>query len=181
MKLKDDYVLSKIVKELESVLQIEGRTYEDPNINQAINDVKTRLDRMYHVDFTNHKIGDPELAGVTAIKDVAIFLEAVAGVHSKLCAYSQICRFTCKIDIDLRNVNYLGITEESLLPNLKMMEREKYLPSISSAITGIKERLVTTSYCMEKRLLLIMITAYELGLYEITATIAEILQLSMLG
>lgn len=135
-----------------------------------------------HIDFVNYKIGDPEIEGLgDAASTVVLFLDGIASVHSKLCAYTQIVRYTCNCPVDLGRINYLGIEEDSLKTNIMKMERERMLPLVESVIKAIEDRLNSISYCLEKRIIMLLVVTYELGLYEITATIAELLHISMVG
>lgn len=181
MRLKEIYGLQSIVKELEIALQIEGSAYEEKNLDVVVSDVKKRLSRQYALDFTNYKVGDPELEGIKSATEVAMFIQVIGGLHAKLCAYGQIARFLTELPIDLGNVNYLGKEEVSLKSNFKKMERERVMPSSKEFIQVIKDRLGTVSFCLEKRILLLLVVTYELGLYEVTAAIAELLYMSMLG
>lgn len=183
MRLKDDYELESVIRGLEVALQVDGSTYDEKDISKAIMDVKKRLTRQYvHIDFINFRIGDPEIEKLgDAASTVVLFLDGIASVHSKLCAYTQIVRFTCNCPVDLMKINYLGIEEDSLKTNIMKMERERLLPSIEPVIKAIEDRLNSISYCLEKRIIMLLVISYELGLYEITATIAELLHISMVG
>lgn len=183
MRLKDDYEFESIIRSLEVALQIDGSTYDEKDVVKAIDTVKKRLTRQYvYIDFINYKIGDPEIEGLgDAASTVVLFLDGIASVHSKLCAYTQIVRYTCNCPVNLGRINYLGIEEDSLKTNIMKMERERMLPLVESVIKAIEDRLNSISYCLEKRIIMLLVVTYELGLYEITATIAELLHISMVG
>ena len=51
------------------------------------------------------------------------------------------------------------------------------MPNIDAAMQAIKRKFGSVNSCLEKKLILIMIVAYEFGLYELVASIAEIFYL----
>ena len=106
-----------------------------------------------------------------------MFVENIAQLHSQLCGYLQIVRFTKQVQINPVNINYMGFTPKSFLSFLIAAMNNNTMPNIDTAMKAIKNKFSSINNCTEKRLILIMIIAYEFGFYELVAAVAEILYL----
>lgn len=180
MKVKDCYNLHDIIRELEVVFQIDGRDFEEKDVDVLLANVKTRISRQYQIDAVSYRIDSDELTMGESRKAVILFVDNVARIHAKLCGYGQILRYNQLNEISLSSINFLGFEESSLKTTLVAMQREYYLPKISENIAAIKTKLGAINNCWEKRLFILAIVACELGFSEVTACIGEILFMGML-
>jgi len=174
MDIQSCYRLEDIIKELEMALQISGSDFEEKDVDAIIKNVKARIGRQYQLDMT-YKLNAPELNAPAYRDSLDGYLDILSGLHAKLCGYGQLVRFRAKNDISLYDINYLGYTPDSLKEILDAFQRDKFRYMSEPHIVGFKEKLKSISTCTEKRLFVLLVISCELGLPEITATIAELL------
>lgn len=177
MDISSLYDINRIIINLEVALQIDGQDYAEKDVNTIIRNVKQRIIRQYQVDLTNCKITDDDLSIGRSRNSAVLFIENVANLHGQLCGYLQIVRYTGEVQIKPINVNYLGFVEKSLMSVLQLAMRRKTVPTLHDAMEAVKIKVGSINNCMEKKIFLIMIVAYELGFNEIMAAAAEILYL----
>ena len=179
MNIIECYDLHSIVKELELALQIEDGDLRETDIEKLLDNVKRKINREYQVDVINYKVNAAELELSQMREATAIFIENITGIHAKLCGYSQVRRYLCTHDISLEDINYLGLTKESMKVNLIALQRACYQPRVGDFIAVLKKKLPTISNSWEKRLFVLAVVCEDLGFFEVTASIAEILYQSM--
>lgn len=180
MNIKDNYSLSTVLKELEAVLQIDGIDYEEIDSERLLQNVKKRIEKQYQLDLSDTSYGATMVNNMAYQGSLVIFIDNVSRVHSILCGYAQICRFTMEIPISLSSINYMGFTRETLKEVLVSAQVNSKMVAISRAMEAIGEKLATLNLCYEKRLLTCFYVVYKLGLYELTAALAELLYTSMI-
>ena len=178
MNIKECYNLPMIVRELEAVFQIDGQDFEEKDISILLSNVRTRILRQYQVDLNNKKIDDPELSVEPNRGATVLFIQNVMRMHSKLCGYGHIARYLTSISLSLSDIGYLGFTAESMVTTLIILQRESTLPKADDAIKAIEGKLQTVSTSLEKRIFVLIVVAYELGFYEVSSVLAELLYLS---
>lgn len=179
MNIAECYNLHDIVRELELALQIEDGDLRETDIDKLLANIKKKIDRQYQVDVTHYKVDSMELALSNMQESVALFIENIARLHSKLCGYCQLRRYLASSEVSLEDINYIGLTRESLLANLKALQRLYYQPRLTDFIAVLKRKLPSISNSWEKRLLVLIVVCIELGFNEVSASIAEILYQSM--
>lgn len=175
MNISEFYDINKIVLSLEVALQIDGADYAEKNFDTIMNNIYNRIIRQYQVDLRGITIQDQSLYMGSSRNSALLFIENVSNLHGRLCGYAHISRFTGVAMINPMNVNYLGFDDVDFMTLLQFCTQEKYIPKIADAMDSIKLRINTINNCMEKKMILIMLVAYELGFYEVLASIAEIL------
>ena len=171
------YDIEQITVRLEQALQIDGKDYAERNIDKVIADVKKRIIVEYHVDLTNTDMRDPTLFVGQSRNKAGLFVENIGDLHAKLCGYLQIVRFTKTITVRPVNINWLGCESDNLKSILKCCCYESEIPKVDDAMEVIKTKIGSIGICIEKKLFLLMVISRELGFYEATAAIAEILYL----
>lgn len=171
--------LDGIITELEAALQIDGKDYEEPSFDNILKNVKGRINRTYQIDLSLGKVNDISFESGIYKAAVSLFIDNVASIHARVCAFCQIERYKTTSYVSLSSINYMSYKKESLLKVLKLLQKEKLQlgESASESVDLIKNRLVMIRICREKRLFMIMAIAYELGFNELVASIAEILYL----
>lgn len=177
MTVSDLYDINRIIINLEVALQIDGADYAEKDVSVIMKNIKSRIIRQYQVDLADTKIDDQSLYMSKSRNSVSLFVENVASLHSQLCGYLQIVRYTGEVTIRPINVNYLGFDDKDLMSLLRFCMRKRTVPSINDALEAVKMKIGFINNCTEKKLFLILIVSYELGFYEIMATVAEILYL----
>lgn len=175
MDISSMYDINRIVISLEVALQIDGQDYAEKDVSVIIDNVKKRIIRQYQVDLTSCKIFDDDLTIGRSRNSAVLFIENVASLHGQLCGYLQIVRYTGEVKIKPVNVNYLGFVEKSLMSVFQLAMRKKTVPALKDAMEAVKIKVGSINNCLEKKMFLIMIVAYELGFYEVMAAVAEIL------
>lgn len=169
--------IEKVVLDLEVILKIDGNDYEKKDINVIINDVKKRILKQYHIDLIEYKLDDEVLSEGRNRESVVLFIDNVARCHEKLTAYLHIVRYKKEVKVKPVKIAYAGLEEESLMSVLRRLCSEKTMKSAEQAIEVLKHNMAYIDKCLEKRIMLIMIIAYELGIYELCAACAEVLYL----
>lgn len=180
MEIKDNYNLSNTLKELEAILQIDGIDYEEVEMERFLQNVRRRIEKQYQLDLTNASFNSARMSNMAYQGSLVIYIDNVSRVHSVVCGYSQICRFNMEVPISLASINYMGFTRETLKEVLVSAQVNSKMVAISRAMDAIGEKLATLSLCSEKRLLTCFYITYKLGLYELTAALAELLYSSMI-
>lgn len=180
MNITECYNLHEIVRELELALQIEDGDLRETDIDRLIINVKKKIDRQYQVDVTNYKVDSPELELSNMQESIALFIENIARIHSKLCGYCQIRRYLASSEVSLEDINYIGLTRESLKANLQALQRLYYQPRLTDFIAVLKKKLPSISNSWEKRLLVLVVVCEDLGFNEVAACIGEILYQSLI-
>ncbi|MBQ2885816.1 MAG: hypothetical protein IJE43_18995 [Alphaproteobacteria bacterium] len=175
MNIMSCYSLHDIVSSLELALQIEGSDLRETDMNRMLDNVKLKINRQYAIDIINFKVDDPEIEGSPMRSETELFIENIAVFHEKLCGYCHIRRYLTSSEVSLEDVNYLGITKESMEKNLIALQRLCYKPRVEQFIEVVKQKLPTISNSLEKRLFILLIVCWEIGFSEISAAIAEIL------
>lgn len=180
MDIKQLYTLNNVedlLTTIEVALKVDGKDYGESSYDAIARNVKQRINREYQIDLNLGKINDISFETGIYRAAVSLFIDNMALMHAKLSAYCQISRYITHIDVSLSAINYMAYTEESMKSILKLLQREKTMPRCAEAIESMKEKIMTIKTSKEKRFFMIMLLCYDFGLYEIVATIAEILYL----
>lgn len=167
--------LENLLTEMEVAIKLTGKDYTEPSYETILTNIKLRINKEYQIDLNLGKIDDISFETGIYKSAVTLFIDNMAMIHSKLCAYCQICRYTVHNDISLSSINYMSYTEESMLKLLKLLEREKTRVRAEEGLEVMKTKIMTIKASNEKRLFMLLLLCYDIGLYEITACIAEIL------
>lgn len=177
MTISDNYDINRIVTNIELALLIDGKDYGEKETETILNNIRGRIIRQHQIDLTGVKITDDSLYIGKSRSEAVLFVENMSQLHASLCGYLQIVRFTKQVQINPININYMGFTPKSFLSFLIAAMSTTTMPNIDTAMKAIKNKFSSINNCTEKRLILIMIIAYEFGFYELVASIAEILYL----
>lgn len=172
MNIGQLYNLFDILRDIEVALCVEASDYDERDCDNILLNVKKRLNRQYQVDFTQYKVSDALLSNSD---NLLLFVETMKHLHGILSGYCQVSRYTKKIDVSLDNINYLGVTKVSMQKVLKCLQYKDTYDRAREALDSIKVKLATISICTEKRLFLLLVISDELGIYELSTCIAEIL------
>lgn len=167
--------LDNLLTELEVALKLSGKDYTESSYEAIVKNVKQRINREYQIDLNLGKINDISFETGIYKAAVALFIDNMASIHGKLCAYCHVCRFTMHNDISLSSINYMSYTEDSMEYTLRMLQRDKTKVKAEESIELMKNKIMTIKASNEKRLFMLLILTYDFGLYEISACIAEIL------
>lgn len=175
MEVTEAYDLDNILREAEATFQIDGKDYEEHDLDFVIKNVKQRLGRQARIDFEKYKVTDPEISQGLYRVQAMMLTDSVAMLHGRLCGAVHIQRYLTTSPISLSDVNYLGYTEQSMRAVLMALQRKETAPAAADAIRAIKEKLGAVASCREKRLFMLIIVADAIGYPEIVAVIAEML------
>lgn len=183
MNITERYDIQDILKEIEAVLQIDGKDYGEQNVDNIISTVVKRIAIQYGLDVSKNKITDDiHFVGDTRTSAV-LFIDNCTMLHAKLSGYCQVLRHTSvknkfvRCDISPRNINYVGATPEGFRDFLICAKVDETIPRIDTVLEYIKSKFCTIQMCLEKRILLIMIVARYLGINEFVSCCAEIMYL----
>ena len=100
-------------------------------------------------------------------------------IHARLCGYLQIVRFNKQVMIKPINMNYMGFSSTSFRSFLMAALDEDGMQNIQQAVNAIANRFGSINSCIEKKLIMLMLISYKMGLYEVVSSIAEIFYLGM--
>jgi hypothetical protein len=165
-----------VINEIEVALCIDGEDYASRDIDIATSRIIKRLQRNYSIDFNINNMNNVYF-GSSLGDETKIFLDNIKFLYDRISGCSHYFRYIGQIPINLSKINYLGITKESMLGVLKLLQCEGKHNSMSNAMEQIKSKIGTISMSTEKKLYMILYISYILELYELTAVIAEILYL----
>lgn len=177
MVISELYDINRIILDIEVALQIDGKDYSEKDVDVILENIRNRIIRQYQIDLHDRKISDDSLYIGKSRSSAVLFIENIAALHAKLCGYLQIVRYNKIVTIKAVNINYMGFTQKTFMSFFMAAMGASTMPNIDSAVKAIKRKFGSVNSCIEKKLILIMIVAYEFGLYELVASIAEILYL----
>ena len=181
MTICENYNLSDIMLKLETVLQIDGRDYGEKDVSVIMDNIYKRILRQYQLDLTDKKLTDEELYIGTSRENAILLLDNITQLHSVLAGYTQLIRYknsthkkNKNIEVRGRNISYFGASQKGFSAFIHACMFEDLIDGTGQAFEFMISKFGTISKCMEKRLLLVMIVARKLGLYEIVSCISEI-------
>lgn len=177
MTISEMYDINRIILDIEVALQIDGKDYGEKDVDVVMENIRNRIIRQYQIDLHDRKISDESLYIGKSRSSAVLFTENISALHAKLCGYLQIVRYNKIISIKVVNINYMGFTQKALMSFFMAAMGSSTMPNIDQAMQAIKRKFGSVNSCLEKKLILIMIVAYEFGLYELVASIAEIFYL----
>lgn len=180
MTITDMYDINRILLDVEVALQIDGKDYAEKDVDTILDSILNRIIRQYQIDLHGIKITDESLYIGKSRSSAVLFVENIANLHAKLCGYLQIVRFTGQVSIKPRNINFMGFTEKGFKSFFIAAMLSHTQPNITDAMKAVKGRFGSINSCIEKKLILIMIVAYEFGFNELVATVGEIMYLGMM-
>lgn len=180
MNITDMYDINRILLDVEVALQIDGQDYAEKDVDVILENVMGRIIRQYQLDLHGIKVTDESLYIGKSRSSTVLFVENIANLHAKLCGYLQIVRFTGQVSIKPKNINFMGFTEKGFKSFFIAAMKMYTQPNITDAMKAVKGRFGSINSCIEKKLIMIMIVAYEFGFNELVATVAEILYLGMM-
>lgn len=164
-----------VITELEVAFCIDGEDYATRDVDMAITKIKQRLQRQYSIDLSGSI--DDTYAGTIIGDEVKNFLDNMHYMYNRISGCGQYFRYVGKVPINLSKINYMGITKDSMLSVLKLLQCEGRHDSLSSAMEQIKAKIGTIPMSIEKKMFMCLYVSYILELYEMSAAIAEILYL----
>lgn len=177
MTISELYDINRIILDTEVALQIDGKDYSEKDVDVVMENIRNRIIRQYQIDLHNRTISDDSLYIGKSRASAVLFIENIATLHAKLCGYLQIVRYNKNVTIKAVNINYMGFTQKTFMSFFMAAMGANTMPNIDTAINAIKRKFGSVNSCMEKKLILLMIVCYEFGLYEMVASIAEIMYL----
>lgn len=177
MFVLDNYNIADIILQLELTLQIDGRDYQERDVETIYQNVLRRIAKQYRLDLTGNPITDASWYAGDTRGDAVLFMDNVTHQHSMLCGYLQIVRYIQKIDIKASSINFAGFTPASMDNLFLACMSRMTIPNTKEAMSALEKRFGTLGMCPEKRLLLLFMITYRLGIYELVAAIAEIFYL----
>lgn len=177
MYILDNYSITELILQLELTLQIEARDYQERDVDVIFQNVLKRIAKQYRLNLEDRPITDAAWYAGDSRADAVLLMDNLTHQHAMLCGYLQIVRYTQKIDIRASAINYAGFTPHSLDNFWSSMITRMLIANTREAVKTVEKRFGTIGMCLEKRLLLLLFITYRLGLFELTASIAEIFYL----
>lgn len=165
----------KVISELEAVFCIDGNDYVNRDIDNALRNILQRIQVQYSIEFEENQV--TPYNGAIYSEEEKNFIDIVYTLYEKLCAIAHSIRYRGKVPYSLSSVNYIGITKDSLLNLLKLVQMEGSQTKAGIYMEDVKYRLTSVPITPERRLFTLMVLSYILKLYEVTAVIAELLYL----
>lgn len=163
------------INELEIALCIDGEDYGSRDIDIVLNRIRTRIQRQYGIELSG-RISDSTSSYVLG-DEMRNFIDNMQFIYNKVCALSAYSRYCGEIPISLERVNYIGVSKTSLTSLLKLLQCEGRTKYVEASMDTVKGRITSLPMCSEKKLFLCLVVCYYIGLYELTAVLAEILYL----
>ena len=181
MTISDNFSLSDILLKLETALQIDGRDYGERDVDIIMSNIYKRIQRQYQLDLTNTKLTDDALYIGPTRQSAQLFLDNLTELFGKLAGYSILLNFKIDgtnsntvIEIMPRNISYCSASRKGFMQFMSRCRVQSLVQTQDPVFKYIEQQFGTFAKCNEKRLILIMIVAYRLGLYELICIIANI-------
>ena len=171
--------LSSVVTQMETLLHIDNSDY-DLALESAVRKIFNRLNHAFAIDFNNVKITDPALT-LKGTTQVANWISNLYVIYADLAAFGALERYHNRCTVRPKTVGYLGFTRESLLDTLSALVREEYEATLDTHIQSMGEQLAFAAISIERKLLFIMIICYYIGMYEMSAVIADLFIAGIMG
>lgn len=176
MTISDMYDINRIILSVEQALCIDGSDYGEKDVDIIIENVTNRIITNYQIDLHERKATDDSLYVGKSRSSAVLFCENIAQLHASLAGYSaSIIRYNRLVTVRPINMNYMGFTKETLRSFYMAALQKSTIPSIETAINAIKRKFGSINNCTEKKIMLIIIIAYQFGLYELVSVLAEIM------
>lgn len=177
MVISDLYDIMKIILDTETALQIDGADYAEKDFDIIMNNVYSRITRQYQIDLHETKLTDNSLYSGPTRASATLLLENITALHSKLSGYAQIILYSNDILIRPANFNYMGYSKDSFDTAFAVIMRKSRIETCTNTMSAFEHKIGSINNCTEKRLIVIMLVCYRLGLYELVAIIANIFYL----
>lgn len=182
MRIQDNISIESITRELETALCIDAQDYEIQSFDEICENVKRRIKINYQVDVSTSAFDEESSSIIGPDRRAAsTFLSSIASLYANVCAYGHIVRFRQRNDVDLRKVKCFGYVEYTLKAALFAGQSERTMAGAENALRTVVDNIYSVQFCLEKRLFIIAMVAYEFKLKELSACIFEILSLSLIG
>lgn len=165
--------LSSILLNLEQVLKIE---YNEMSSDRIIRSAKAKLENAFQVKF-NKSVYDIQAENRLVADNLNMFLEQIIEALKTLTLFTSNCMFNNNIPINLRDVNYLGFSDESLCVALRYLQNSKTYVQRGDIIPPMRAAVSNIEPCDIKRLFIILFMLDELGIYEGACIPAQLLYL----
>ena len=111
-------------------------------------------------------------------------IDNMTQIHAKYAGYVQLLRFkgapnigSTALEVKGLNINYYGTDRATFVKGMYGAMFERYINTTNVPYQWFEAKFGTISNCLEKRLILIMLVARKLGLFELVSVIAEIFRL----
>lgn len=164
-----------VINELEVALCIDGEDYATRDVDMAMSRIRQRLQRQYSIDLSG-RIEDT-YSGYIVGDEVKNFLDNMQFMYNRVCGCGQYFRYVGQVPINLSKINYMGITKTSMLSLLKLLQCEGRHATLYNPMDQIKSKIGTIPMSIEKKMFMCLYVSYMLELYELSASLAEILYL----
>lgn len=174
--IKDNYSLERILEETETILSIEAIDVNSKSFDTLLEKVRVNINRQYNIDLREGKQLSEQLDNLGVCKTTAsVFMENLTMMHSKICGLTNILRFTRQTEVALNHISYCGVAVNSMLEALQYLQADRSYRKAEITIKYLEKQITEVMTCNEKRLLVILLIAFELGIEEIVMAIAEYL------
>lgn len=186
MTITDNLRLSDIINALEVTLQIDGTDYGLTDINLIYENIYKRMQRQYQLDLRDTKLTDDALYIGPTRESAVLLMDNISQLYAKLAGYTYSLKF--RIDksvqtnniIEIRgvNINRCQASVKSFKGFMSRCRVAGQIGPLEPSVTYMEQKFGNLVKCNEKRILLIMLLSYRLGLYELVAVIADIFMLA---
>ena len=181
MNISDNYRLSDILLKLELALQIDGQDYNERDVEIIMSNIYKRIQRQYQLDLTQTMLTDEALYIGPTRQSAVLFMDNLSDWFSKLAAYSILLNYKLDgtnsnmvIEVMPRNIQYCSASRKGFMGFMSKCRVQQLIPTQDVIFKWLEGQFGSFSKCIEKRLILIMLVAYRLGLYEFICVIANI-------
>lgn len=168
--LQNFFDINKELDTLQGLAHIQTSDYGLDG-ETAITQILQRLGAAYYVDLTKHKLTDEV---VSLSRGIPELIRNLAEVYAHIAAYTQLQRYYNKSSIQIKKVGYLGFAASATSQLLAACSSHDYEESIEGPLRAVTAKYDTLSISIERKLTLILILMYRLGLCEFAGVIADL-------
>ena len=168
--LQNFFDINAELETLQGLLHIQTSDYGLDG-ETAIAQIQQRLGAAYAIDLTKSKLTDES---VKFSKGIPELIKNIAQVYSHVTAYTQLQRYYNQCSIQPKNVGYLGFAAGSTAQLLAACNNADFIEVLDSPLKAVTAKYDTLSISIERKLTLILLLMYRLGIYEFTGAIADL-------
>ena len=188
MTITDNMRLGDIINKLEATLQIDGTDYALTNINEVYTNIYTRIQRQYQLDLRDIQLTDDALYIGPTRESAVLLMDNISQIYAKLAGYCYSLNFRLDdsvsagslVEIRGERINRCSTSKKGFVGFMSNCRVASTIKTMDIEIRYIEQKFGNITKCNEKRLLLIMLLSYHLGLYELVCVIADLFMIGEL-
>lgn len=170
----DGFTLTQVCTSFEGVLKLEfgAETKTEECLNNAIRSLENAYNITIDKDLYTLQVENSLVS-----QKIDLLLQGITECMKTTTLYTCLSTYNHNPHFSLSDANYLGFARKWLMTMLKYFQDKDLRANRDQAIRAISESLNTIPISHTKRLFMIMLMLYKLGVHEGVAVVAQLLYL----